>query len=210
MANNAQRIRFAKNGVLSMAPTNGLTLPEAVGNGTDAPSGYKALGYVDESGVTITPSIETDPVPVWQSAVPVLYNVKSASFQIKATLMETNRLTTELFFGAQWVAVADEQDQPTGVYRLDLSSTPELSEFSLCVDWSQSGTHYRCVIPRAMISDRGAIQLQRSENSKFELTIDAMDAAGQLGYVLTDDTLMDEDPGSGDKGLVKGRVETTV
>ncbi|OKH96597.1 hypothetical protein AB852_00680 [Streptomyces uncialis] len=141
--------------------------------------------------MTITPSIETQPVNVWQSAVPVLYNVQSAAFQIKATLMEFNQLTTELFFGAKWVPVKDAEGADTGTYRLDLSSTPELSEISMVVDWSQKDMHYRCVIPRAMVSERGAIQLSRTEAGKFELTVDALDSNGGLGYVLTDDDVLD-------------------
>ncbi|WP_259454007.1 hypothetical protein [Streptomyces ginkgonis] len=193
--NSPQKIRFAPNGALYMAPapTDGgssPSLPTTVGDGTTAPAGYQALGYVDESGVTITPTIETDPVPVWQSAVPVLYNVKSAAFQIKATLMETSRLTTELFFGAEWKPVLDSEGEETGVYRLDLSSTPDLREISLVVDWSQRDILNRCVIARAMVSDRGAIQLQRTEANKYELTIDALDHRGGLGYVLTNDDML--------------------
>ncbi|MFT2017718.1 hypothetical protein ACMA1D_18040 [Streptomyces sp. 796.1] len=189
---NAQKIRFAPRGALFIAPAPKLS--DAPGTGTVLPDGldalgapFKNLGYVDEGGVTITPSIETDPVNVWQSAVPVLYNVKSAAFQVKATLMETSKLTTELFFGAKWV---ESKDVP-GLFRLDLKSTPELSEISLVVDWSQGKVQYRCVIGRAMISDRGAIQLQRAENGKYELTIDALDYNGGLGYVLTNDDLND-------------------
>ncbi|MCX4685470.1 hypothetical protein OG401_14300 [Kitasatospora purpeofusca] len=194
MANDAQKIRFAPNGGVFVAPApNGLPggtqLPVDVGDGKAVPTGYKALGYVDEGGVTITPSIETDPVNAWQSATPVLYNVKSASMQIKATLLETNQLTSELFWGAPWIPVKDTQGQETGTYRLDLSSTPELQEITLVVDWSQKGVLYRCVIPRAMISDRGAITLQRTEAQKYELTISALDANGSLGYVLTNDSI---------------------
>ncbi|MBD0739839.1 hypothetical protein BGM09_10420 [Streptomyces sp. CBMA29] len=155
-----------------------------------APAGYKSFGYVTEDGVTITPAIQTNPVTVWQSAVPVLYNVQSASFQVAATLQEVNQLTTELFFGAKWVAVEDDQGQPTDNYRLDLSSTPDLTEISLVVDWSQNGILYRSVIPRAMISDRGAIQLQRTNNQQYQLTIDALDYNGSLGYVLTNDDIL--------------------
>ncbi|WP_406153573.1 hypothetical protein OH797_31885 [Streptomyces anulatus] len=195
MANDAQKIRFAPSGGLYMAPApndsgTGTVLPADVGDGKTVPTGYQSFGYVDESGVTITPSIETDPVSVWQSAVPVLYNVKSASFQIKATLVETNQLTSELFFGAKWVALKDEAGTETGTYRLDLSSTPELQEVSLVIDWSQKGIRYRCVVPRAMISDRGAITLQRTEKQSYELTIDALDYDGSLGYVLTNDDIL--------------------
>ncbi|MFG2228030.1 hypothetical protein [Streptomyces sp. NPDC048644] len=189
---NPQKIRFAPNGALHIAPAPKAS--DAPGSGTVLPTGldalgspFKNLGYVDQGGVTITPSIETDPVNVWQSAVPVLFNVKSAAFQIKATLMETSKITTELFFGAAWV----ESQETPGLFRLDLLSTPDVKELALVVDWSQGKTQYRCVIGRAMISDRGAIQLQRTENGKFELTIDALDYNGGLGYVLTNDDLND-------------------
>ncbi|WP_145500877.1 hypothetical protein [Streptomyces sp. CFMR 7] len=115
----------------------------------------------------------------------------SASFSIKATLIETNEITTELFFGAQWVEVMSEDPTPvgTGVFKLDLSSTPDLKELSLVVDWNQGAIRYRCVIPRAMISDRGAIQLNRTEPGKYELTLEALDLNGSLGTVYTNDDI---------------------
>ncbi|WP_234029238.1 hypothetical protein [Streptomyces sp. PsTaAH-124] len=196
MANDASKIRFAPNGAIYVAPapvkgaTGGTTPPAELGDGS-APSGYKALGYVDESGVTLTPAIETQAVNAWQSASPVLYNVQSASFSVKATLQETNQTTTELFWGAPWVEVKDTQGTGTGVFRLDLSSTPELKEISLVIDWNEKSVKNRAVISRAMISDRGAIQLSRTENGKFELTIEAMDLDGSLGYVLTNDDIIE-------------------
>ncbi|QCX75711.1 hypothetical protein C9F11_10155 [Streptomyces sp. YIM 121038] len=195
MANDPKKIRFAKNGALYIAPapveggTGGTVPPTALGDGKTPPAGYKALGYADESGVTLTPAVESQPVPAWQSAVPVLYNVTSSSFSVKATLIETNELTTELFFGAQWYEVMNAENKPTGVYRLDLSSNPTFSEISLVVDWNQGGILYRCVIPRVTVSDRGAIQLSRTEAGKFELTMEALDFKGNLGYVLTNDDI---------------------
>ncbi|WP_424214784.1 fibronectin type III domain-containing protein [Streptomyces sp. BI20] len=193
---NAKKIRFAPQGQIYVADASAVSALPRDCQPLALNSEFKALGYVDEGGVTITPSIQTDPVNVWQSAVPVLYNVKSASFQIKATLMETSELTTQLFFGAKWVEAKDDQDQVIdGVWRLDLKSTPDLTEIAIVVDWSQTSNgkeiHYRCVVGRAMISDRGAIQLQRAESGKFELTIDALDNSGSLGYVLTDDSIKD-------------------
>ncbi|MDQ1016693.1 phage tail tube protein [Streptomyces afghaniensis] len=194
MANNdAKKIRFAPNGQIYVAPTSGtLVVPTDLGTADTAPAGYKPLGYVDEGGVTLTPAIETQPVNAWQSATAVLYNVTSASFSVKATLQETNEITTELFWGAEWVEVMSTDPTPvgTGVFKLDLTSTPELKEISLVVDWNQGAIRNRVVIPRAMISDRGAIQLSRTENGKFELTIEALDSAGKLGYVLTNDDIV--------------------
>ncbi|MFI9202631.1 hypothetical protein [Streptomyces sp. NPDC053048] len=195
MANDAKKVRFAPNGALYVAPApgggaGGTTVPTTLGDGTTPPTGYKAFGYTDEGGVTLTPSVETKPVAAWQSAVPILYNVTSAAFSVKASLLETNEVTTELFFGAEWVEVKDGQGAGTGVYRLDLASTPNLKEISLVVDWSQASIRYRCVIPRAMISDRGAIQLNRTESNRYELTMEALDFNGNLGYLLTNDDIL--------------------
>ncbi|MFC9591521.1 hypothetical protein ACFTUC_17245 [Streptomyces sp. NPDC056944] len=190
MANNdASKIRFAPNGSVYMAPAVGATLPTAIGDGKTPPTGYKSLGYVSDAGVVITPTVTADPVNVWQSAVPVLFNVSSATFTIQATFLETSINTTELFWGANWVAVTPEGGGTADTWRLDLSSTPDLQEISLVVDWSQ-GTHLnRVVIPRSMIQDRGAITLVRNAAQEYQLTIDALDSNGNLGYVLTNQNM---------------------
>ncbi|MFD5069140.1 hypothetical protein ACFWNC_14580 [Streptomyces sp. NPDC058369] len=193
MANDAGKIRFAPSGAISIAPVgSSLVLPTEVGDGETAPTGYKTLGYVSENGVTLTPSIQTTPLPAWQSAAPVLYNVEGATFQVQATLLETSKLVTETFFGAEWEEVMEDvggTPTATGVYRLNLASTPELKEFSLVVDWKQKDNHWRAVIKRGMINERGAITLQRTQPGQYELTIDAMDADGQLAYLLTDEDM---------------------
>lgn len=195
MANDAGKIRFAPSGAIYIAPTGGsLVLPEEVGDGSTAPAGYKALGYVSENGVTLTPAIQTTPLNAWQSAAPVLYNVEGASFQIQATLLETSKLVTETFFGASWVEVVEDVagvPTPTGTYQLDLVSTPELQEFSLVVDWKQKTNLWRAVIKRGMVNERGAITLQRTTPGQYELTIDAMDSEGKLGYLLTNEAMTD-------------------
>lgn len=188
MTNDASKIRFAPNGALFVAPApsggvGATVLPTAVGDGgKTAPTGFNSFGYVNESGVTITPQISTDPVNVWQSSVPVIYTVKDASFSIKAVFSEVSKITTESFFGASWV----KQGTPS-LWRLDLSSVPELTELSIVVDWQDKGRNYRCVVPRAMVSDRGAITLQRVTAQEFEMTFEALDYSGSLGYLLTDD-----------------------
>ncbi|MFE8916879.1 hypothetical protein [Streptomyces globisporus] len=190
---NAESIRFAPKGQIYLAPAGGsLVLPDEVGDGETAPTGYKALGYVSEEGVTLTPTIQTTPLNAWQSAAPVLYNVDSAAFQISATLIEASKLVTETFFGTTWEEVMEDvggTPTPTGTYKLNLSSLPELKEFSLVVDWGYKDKLWRTVLSRSMVSERGAISLQRTQNKSFQLTIDAMDLDGSLGYVLTNEDM---------------------
>jgi hypothetical protein len=187
MANtDASKIRFAPNGAVYISPAVGATLPTAVGDGgKTAPTGYKSLGYVTDAGVVITPTVTADPVNVWQSAVPVLFNVSAATFTVSATFAETNINTTELFWGASWVGITPQGGGAVDTWRLDLSSTPDLQEISLVVDWGQGSHLNRVVIPRSMIQDRGAITLVRNAAQEYQLTIDALDSNGTLGYVLT-------------------------
>lgn len=190
---NADKIRFAPDGMIYLAPIGaGLVLPTDAGDGVTPPAGFKALGYVSENGVTMTPTIQTTPLPAWQSAAPVLYNVDSAAFQLQATLLEASKLVTETFFGATWNEVLEDVagvPTPTGEYRLDLSSLPDLKEFAVVVDWKHKTNLWRAVISRGMVAERGAITLQRTQAQQFELTIDAMDAAGSLGYILTTENM---------------------
>jgi hypothetical protein len=192
---NAEKIRFAPDGMIYLAPVGGsLVLPTDVGDGVTPPAGFKALGYVSENGVTMTPSITTTPLPAWQSAAPVLYNVDSASFQLSATLLEASKLVTETFFGAEWEEVMEDvggTPTPTGEYKLNLSSLPELKEFAIVVDWKYKTNLWRAVLSRSMVAERGAITLQRTQAQQFELTIDAMDSDGSLGYVLTTENMGD-------------------
>jgi hypothetical protein len=186
---NADKIRFAPDGMIYIAPVGGgLVLPTEVGDGVTAPAGFKALGYVSESGCTLTPTITTTPLPAWQSAAPVLYNVDSASFQLQATLLEASKLVTETFFGAEWEEVVEDVNgtpTPTGEFKLELSSLPELKEFAIVVDWKHKTNLWRVVLERSMVAERGAITLQRTQSQQFELTIDALDSSGKLGRVYT-------------------------
>ncbi len=65
MANDPKKIRFAPGGALYIAPapveggSGGTAVPTGLGTPDTPPAGYKALGYADESGVTLTPAIET-------------------------------------------------------------------------------------------------------------------------------------------------------
>ncbi|MFD4608280.1 hypothetical protein ACFWOT_09200 [Streptomyces sp. NPDC058440] len=182
---DSSKIRFAPKGCVYMAPALGASLPKDVGDGDTAPTGYTSLGYVTDAGVTITPAVNTEPVSVWQSAVPVLYNVTGASFSISATFSETNISTTELFFGANWEKVDDTDAGGKPTWKLNLTSIPELQEISIVVDWSQGDVLNRVVIPRTMIQERGAITLVRTAAQEYQLTFEALDSNGSLGYVLT-------------------------
>ncbi|MFI2607721.1 hypothetical protein [Kitasatospora sp. NPDC018619] len=186
--NNKKNIRFAPNGQIWVHFGEDSPLPAKVDEDPKTLN-FVPLGYANSDGVTITPKIETEAVEVWQSAVPVLYTVKNASFQVKATLMELNAPNTELFYGSKWEPATDKDGKPVeGQYRLNIASNPNLDTISVIVDWNDASARYRAVLSQAMVSDRGAITLTRTKNQAYELTIDALDDGnGFLGYLVTDD-----------------------
>lgn len=194
---NADAIRFAPKATIRMAP-----------KGTDV-SPYLSdvmvplddevfvpLGYTAEDGIELTPTVETNPVAVHQSATPVKYVVTSASVTLAFTMMQFDENTVPLYFGADFV------EQANGTLTLDLASTPDLREQVLIVEWGDfvetpdttdpdtspatlvSGTKARLILPRIMLSERNAITLTRTDAQQLGVTVQALDEGGKLGTVL--------------------------
>lgn len=206
-ANSPTKINFAPNARFLLADTSTLLpadLPSDVTKViplTGVGAKFKELGYTSADGIELTPKVETDPIEVHQSAVPVKYVVKSASFQLKFTMMQFDMDTVEFYFGSSWVQIDDED--PTAGSRLDLSSTPELEEKCMVLEWGTysevvdgtdptllvvTGTKSRLVIGRGMVSDKDALKLTRTDAQQLGVTFDALDdGTGHLGYVVTNE-----------------------
>lgn len=178
-------IRFASGGKVYVAPV--ATAPP-VDVTTVPAAAWKELGYVDTSGVQLTPTITTQPVESWQSATPIKYLVTQAAFQVQFALQQFDKESVELYFGASFAQAMTEGGSPTaitGVFRLNLASTPVLAETALMVQWNDATVTNRLIVPRAQVSSRDAIQLVRTTETKLGVTLDALDSSGNLGYILT-------------------------
>jgi len=181
---NPNAIRFASNGTIWVAPV-GTAPPMDVA--TPPAVTWKSLGYVDPAGVELTPAVETQPIEAWQSATPVKYLVTSAAFGLKFVLQQFDKETTELYFGASFVPAEDDEGDPiSGVFQLDLSSSPDLFETALLLEWRDATVTNRLVVPRATVSARDGLKLLRTANQQLGVTMNALDSNGRLGYVLTD------------------------
>lgn len=175
-ANSANAIRFASNGSISVAPV-ATAAPTDVA--TVLPVTWKTLGYVSDAGVSITPTITTSPINVWQSAVPVKYLVTAATFQVAFVLMQFDKEATELYFGSLFEEGAEDE------FTLDVSSNPLLIETSIVVEWTDATVTNRLYIPRAQVSAREALTLVRTGATSLGLTMDALDQGGILGSIFT-------------------------
>jgi hypothetical protein len=158
------------------------------------PNTFTAMGYTAEDGIELTPSVETNPVNVHQSATPVKFVVASASATLAFTMMQFDDNTVPVYFGTDFTEGTD------GTMVLDLSSTPDLAENAVIVEWGDyketpaaiegdpatldSGTKSRLVMSRGMLSERQAISLTKTDASQLGVTIQALDDNGSLGKVL--------------------------
>ncbi|MEV2279182.1 hypothetical protein AB0I72_26735 [Nocardiopsis sp. NPDC049922] len=193
MANNqnADAIRFAPKATIYFAP-KGTDVSGLMDDVMAAiPAECTAMGYTAEDGIELTPSVETNPVNVHQSATPVKFVVASASATLAFTMMQFDENTVPVYFGTDFVDGVD------GTKVLDLSSTPELAENVVIVEWGDfvedtsgatpvlvSGTKARLIVPRGMLSERNAISLTKTDAQQLGVTIQALDLNGSLGKVL--------------------------
>lgn len=181
MTQDPTQVRIAPNGHLYVAPL-ATTIPTTVTAAWAA--GWIELGYADDSGVVLTPSLETTDIRAWQTAVPVKTVPTTAKFDVKFALLQYNKGATELFFGsgATWA----ETSVGSGIYKLTLPSSPVIDERMLGVEWTDGTITNRLVISRGMVSARDNVELTRGGAIKFGVTFTAMDASGELARLLTD------------------------
>lgn len=190
MANDASKVYFAPKAKIYIASVSAASskLPDDVVTAIDVV--WKELGYVDDTGIELTPATNVDPIPAMQSAVPIKYVVKDASMSIKFVMLEFNTNTVELYFGKAWTTAS-------GLSSLSLDSTPNLLEKALVIEWGDytevlddttytvTGNKNRLVIPRGMVSSKDVIKLERNGVQSLGVTYEALDINGTLGTLLT-------------------------
>lgn len=180
---NPAEVTLASTGHVWVAPA-GTTLPTTPGATPNA--AFIDLGYMDENGVSITPSVDTNGVKAWQSAVDVLTILTGVGLTAKFSAIQfSSRMAREYFFGGAWV------NDGAGNTTMTFSSNPSLALRAMLVDWTdQNGYLYRLVLARGQFTDRDAVQLQRTENMAFGVTFECLDNSGNLGYLITNNPVI--------------------
>lgn len=172
MALTATEVRVASDGRIYVGDV-GATAPTTP---TGTTTGFTDLGYASEDGVTLTPSIDTEDINAWQSAVPVRRIVTGSSLEIGFTLIQSNPDTLGLYFNAVQVGA-----------NFEIPVSPDPLERAIIVDWIDGGENFRLVVPRAQLTDAGEMTLARGEAVGFEMTFTALPpATGPLATVLTE------------------------
>lgn len=179
---DSTEVRLAPAGRVFIAPS-GTVLPTNVTTAMTTVSPlYKELGYLSEDGVALTPNLDSSGVKAWQSAVDVKTTVTGVGLQAKFTMIQiTQETTAEYFFGSAWI-------NSGGVGKLIISSTPSLAERVMVVEWNDDADNTnRLVCGRGFLTDRDAMNLQRTEATALGVTFQCLDNAGTLAFVLSND-----------------------
>lgn len=136
---------------------------------------WTELGYVSEDGVSFTPSVDINDINAWQSKVPVKRSLTGIDFDIKFTLLQTTQKASSLFFfGEDWAVTGSNS-------KLTVTSNPTLDERALAVEYTDDeGNLNRIILPRALVTDREDLTLNRSDAVQWGLTFKALDLDGTV------------------------------
>jgi hypothetical protein len=177
MAQDSTTVRVAPNGHVSIANYPAI-LPTTVTVALD--TGFKELGYLDDSGASITPSVDTNGIKAWQAATDVKTVLTSVNLDVKFQMIQVTQDTTaNFFFGATWANVINTAT-------LTMSSNPSLAFKAMVVEWTDDQNYiYRLVCNRGILTDRDALTLKRSDAVAFGVTFHLLDDSGTLCKLLT-------------------------
>lgn len=139
-----------------------------------ATADWSDLGYASEDGVSLSPSLDTDEINAWQSAVPVRRIVTGSSLEIGFTLLQSNTVNLGLFFNA---TIVEEGVAPNQTYRLDIPIAPTPLERALLIEWKDGTETFRLYVPKAALSETGEATLARGDAVGLEMTFTALPPA---------------------------------
>lgn len=143
---------------------------------------WRELGYIDEDGVSITPSVDVADINAWQSLTPVKQSLTGMNLELAFKLIQVNQATTSLFFfGEDWTASA-------GNAELIISSNPGIDERALAVEWTDDANNTnRLIIPRGLVTDREELVLSRNDEIQLGVTYRALDSDGVVAVMHSND-----------------------
>lgn len=169
---NPTEVRLAPDGRVRVSPVG---TAEPVDATTAFDPLWAELGWVTEDGVSVTPSIDTNDINMWQSITPVKRPLTGMGLEISVPLGSFNRDTLALYFlNSEWSTVG-----ATG--RLEMPNAPVSQEVALSVEWEDDeGDMNRLIFPRATMTDRDALNLVRADAITLGLTFATL--AGPDGY----------------------------
>lgn len=164
----ATNVNVATNGTCHVAPY-GTTLPSKASEVASLNVAFVDCGEISQDGLEVAFSVSSDVVRNWQGQPIRAFNTEN-SVTFKLTFLEADAATVQnLYYGTTVTSQLGNQSHA-------LIGQPDSTAQSFvisCIDSSDDSiTTY--VIPRGIVTDRGAVVEQSGDASKFEVTITAL------------------------------------
>lgn len=168
---DSTKVRVAVTGEVMVGLTTA-TPPTGTGGAT---TGFEALGFVSEDGVTETRDRSTNDIKAWQNAATVRSVVTEATLTYQMVLIETNKATVELFYGT-------DVDDAEGSFNIVPASTGGRKSF--IIDVVDGEELIRTYVPSGEVTEVGDRVYASGEPIGYEVTITAYpDADGNAATV---------------------------
>lgn len=175
---DADEVRLAPKGNIYLAPI-GTALPSTATGALNA--SFTAVGYVSEEGVNIGPKVKLDDIMAWQSAAAVKQSLDTVDLTLKFSMTQVNLTTWGFFF------MNETFTNNFGEAKLIISSSPPSQEVALILEWQDDlEDQTRLVVPRASLSDRDNLVLNRKKEQATGVTLKCLDNSGVLAYLYSE------------------------
>jgi hypothetical protein len=177
-APNTSNVLVGLTGGVRVAPV-GTTAP-ATSIATYA-AGWTELGYISEDGITESNSSDATEIKAFQGGVTVRKVISSSETTFAFTIIETNKDVWALYYPGSTFATA------TGTTTATIK-VPAADPRAFAFDVVDGARHYRILVPKGEISERGDLVYKNDEAVGYEFTMTCYPASdGTVMIKLSDD-----------------------
>jgi hypothetical protein len=147
---------------------------------TEEPWGeaWLVLGYLSGDGPTVGQETDSESLVPWQSKVPIRTVITSRGVSLQFTMWELKPETLALYFDADVPEAAAD-----GSFHMQVRSDTPQHTYAVGID-SRDERVFRLSFTRAVLSTAGDMPITAGAAVPLEVTLSALDDAGQLADVL--------------------------
>jgi hypothetical protein len=170
MATNSANVRVAVTGEVMVGATTAAA-PTGTGGTT---TGFTGLGYISDAGITESRGRSTNDIKAWQGGATVRTVVTDGTLTYNFTLIETNKDTVELFYGATATQTVTEGN-------VTVIPTATGGTKSFILDVVDGAELIRVYIPSGEVTEVGDRVYSNGEPIGYDVTVTAYPASSLSG-----------------------------
>ena len=150
---------------------------------------WMPLGYLSADGPTLAQSTDSTDITPWQSVAPIRSVITARGITLQFVMWQINETTLAVYFDADEPEVEDD-----GSFDLELRTDAPQHLHAIGIDSADGDRVFRVTFGRASLSDAGDMALTRGEAVPLDVTLSALDNAGQLAIVQVGPRAVDAGP----------------